>query len=94
MLAEGVAHRVEIFGKPEFSARLIRIYDGQQTLAPAQRFTLRAQVTPFGTVSIDSTPGGTVFVDGQVDRYDRSGLVGRFGVIFLDEPHDIDTMLS
>jgi hypothetical protein len=65
VLAEGVAHRVEIFGKPEFSARLIRIYDGQQTPAPAQRLTPRAQVTPLGTVSIDSTPGGTVFVDGQ-----------------------------
>ena len=65
VLAEGIAHRVEIFGKPEFSARMIRIFDAQQTLSPAQRLTLRAQVTPFGTVSIDSTPGGTVFVDGQ-----------------------------
>lgn len=65
VLAEGIAHRVEIFGKPEFSARMIRIYDAQQTLSPGQRLTLRAQVTPFGTISVDSTPGGTVFVDGQ-----------------------------
>ncbi len=65
VVSEGVAHRVEIFGTSEFSPRTIRIYDSRQTLSPAQNFTLRAEVTPFGTISIDSRPGGTVFIDGE-----------------------------
>ena len=65
VVSEGVAHRVEIFGTSEFSPRTIRIFDGSQTLSPAQRLTLTAQVTLFGTISIDSSPGGTVFIDGE-----------------------------
>ena len=65
VVSEGVAHRIEIFGTSEFSPRTIRIFDASQRLSPAQRLTLRAEVTPFGTISIDSSPGGTVFMDGQ-----------------------------
>jgi len=65
VVSAGVAHRVEIFGTSEFSPRTIRIYDSRQTLSPAQNFTLRAEVTPFGTISIDSRPAGTVFIDGE-----------------------------
>ncbi len=65
VLSEGVAHRIEIFGTSEFSPRTIRIFNASQTLSPAQDLTLRAQVTPFGTISIDSRPGGTVFIDGE-----------------------------
>ncbi len=65
VVSEGVAHRVEIFGTSEFSPRTIRIFDASQTLSPAQRLTLTAEVTPFGTISIDSSPGGTVFIDGE-----------------------------
>jgi hypothetical protein len=65
VLSEGVAHRIEIFGTSEFSPRTIRIFEASQTLSPAQELTLRAQVTPFGTISIDSRPGGTVFMDGD-----------------------------
>jgi hypothetical protein len=64
VLSEEVAHRVQIFGTSEFSPRTIPIFDASQTLAPAQRLTLTAEVTPFGTISIDSSPGGTVFIDG------------------------------
>ncbi len=64
-VSQGVAHRIEIFGTSDFSPRTIRIYDARQTLSPAQRLTVRAEVTPFGTISIDSTPGGTVFIDGE-----------------------------
>ena len=65
VVAQGIAHRIEIFGTSEFSPRTIRIYDAAETLSPAQRLTVRAEVTPFGTVSIDSTPGGRVFIDGE-----------------------------
>ena len=65
VVSEGVAHRIEIFGTSEFSPRTIRIFDASQTLSPAQQLTLRAEVTPFGTISIDSRPGGRVFVDGE-----------------------------
>ena len=64
-VSEGVAHRVEILGTSAVSPRTIRIFDARQTLSPAQSFTLRADVTPFGTISIDSRPGGTVFIDGE-----------------------------
>jgi class 3 adenylate cyclase len=64
-LSQGVAHRIEIFGTSEFSPRTIRIYDVSQTLSPAQSLTLTAEVTPFGTISIDSRPGGRVFIDGD-----------------------------
>ena len=65
VVSEGVAHRIEIFGTSEFSPRTIRIFDASQTLSPAQQLTLRAEVTPFGTISIDSRPGGRVFMDGE-----------------------------
>ena len=65
VVSEGVAHRIEIFGTSEFSPRTIRIFDASQTLSPAQQLTLRAEVTPFGTISIDSRPGGRVFLDGE-----------------------------
>ena len=65
VVSEGVAHRIEIFGTSEFSPRTVRIFDASQTLSPAQQLTLRAEVTPFGTISIDSRPGGRVFVDGD-----------------------------
>ena len=65
VLSEGVAHRVEIFGTSEVSIRTIRIFDASQTLSPAQRLTLRAEVTPFGTVNIASSPAGTVFIDDE-----------------------------
>ena len=65
VVSEGVAHRIEIFGTSEVSRRTIRIFDTRQTLSPAQRLTLRAEVTPFGTITIASTPGGTVFIDGE-----------------------------
>ena len=65
VVSEGVAHRIEIFGTSEVSPRTIRIFDVTQTLSPAQQLTLRAEVTPFGTINIDSRPGGTVFVDGE-----------------------------
>jgi len=65
VVSEGVAHRIEIFGTSEFSPRTIRIFDASQTLSPAQRVTLRAEVTPFGTISIDSRPGGRVFLAGD-----------------------------
>jgi class 3 adenylate cyclase len=64
-VSQGTPHRVEIFGTSLFSPRTIRIYDAAQTLSPAERVTLSAEVTPFGTVSIDSTPGGRVFIDGE-----------------------------
>ena len=65
VVSEGVEHRIEIFGTSEFSPRTIRIFDSRQTLSPAQSLTLRAEVTPFGTISIDSRPSGTVFIDGE-----------------------------
>ncbi len=65
VVSEGVAHRIEIFGTSEFSPRTVRIFDASQTLSPAQHLTLTAEVTPFGTISIDSRPGGTVFMDGE-----------------------------
>ena len=34
-------------------------------MTPEQVFTLNANVTPFGTISIDSTPGGRVFINGE-----------------------------
>ena len=64
-VSEGVPHRVEIFGTSEVSTGTIRIFDARQTLSPAQRLTLRAEVTPFGTVNIASSPGGTVFIDSE-----------------------------
>ena len=64
-VAQGTAHRIEILGTSEFSPRTIRIYDETRTLSPAERLTVTAEVTPFGTVSIDSTPGGRVFIDGE-----------------------------
>ena len=65
VVSERVAHQVEIFGTSAFSPRTIRIFDANQTLSAAQRLTLTAQVTPFGTISIDSSPGGRVFIDGE-----------------------------
>ena len=65
VVSEGVAHRIEIFGTSEVSPRRIRIFDVSQTLSPAQQLTLRAEVTPFGTITIDSRPGGRVFIDGE-----------------------------
>ena len=64
-VSEGVAHRIEIFGTSELSRRILRIYDAGQTLSPAQSLTVNAEVTPFGAITIASTPGGTVFVDGE-----------------------------
>jgi len=65
VVSEGVAHRIEIFGTSPVSIGTIRIYDAVQTLSPAQSLTVSAAVTPFGTITIASTPGGTVFVDGE-----------------------------
>ena len=64
-VSEGVSHRIEIFGTSAISSRIIRIYDTRQILAPAQRLTVRAEVAYFGTISIASSPGGRVFVDGE-----------------------------
>jgi len=63
VVSEGVAHRIEIFGTSPVSIGTIRIYDAVQTLSPAQSLTMRAAVTPFGTITIASTSGGRVFVD-------------------------------
>ena len=65
VVSEGVAHRIEIFGTSPVSVGTIRIYDAVQTLSPAQSLTVNAAVTPFGTITIASTPGGRVFVDGE-----------------------------
>ena len=65
VVSEGVAHRIEIFGTSPVSIGTIRIYDAVQTLSPAQSLTVNAAVTPFGTITIASTPGGRVFVDGE-----------------------------
>ena len=65
VVSEGVAHRIEIFGTSPVSIGTIRIYDAVQTLSPAQSLTVSAAVTPFGTITIASTPGGRVFVDGE-----------------------------
>ena len=64
-VSEGVSHRIEIFGTSAISRRTIRIYDGRQTLTPAQRLTVRAEVAYFGTINIASTPAGRVFLDGD-----------------------------
>ena len=65
VVSEGVAHRIEIFGTSPVSIGTIRIYDAVQTLSPAQSLTVSAAVTPFGTITIASTLGGRVFVDGE-----------------------------
>jgi hypothetical protein len=54
-----------VFGTSGFSPRTVRIYDVSQTLSPGQSLTVRAEVTPFGTISIDAIPGGRVFIDGE-----------------------------
>ena len=71
VVSEGVAHRIEIFGTSPVSIGTIRIYDAVQTLSPAQSLTVSAAVTPFGTITIASTLGGRVFVDGV------AGLLGK-----------------
>jgi hypothetical protein len=63
--SEGVTHRIEIFGTSSVSVSTVRIYDAVLTLSPGQNLTVSAEVTPFGTITIASTPGGTVFVDGE-----------------------------
>ena len=65
VVSEGVAHRIEILGTSPVSIGTIRIYDAVQTLSPAQSLTVSAAVTPFGTITIASTLGGRVFVDGE-----------------------------
>ncbi len=60
-VVEGVAHRIEILGTSE--GWTIPIYDTRETLSPAQRLTVNAAVTPFGTITILPTRGGTVFID-------------------------------
>ena len=64
-VSEGVAHRIEIFGTSQVTRETIRIYDTRETLSPAQRLTVSAEVTPFGTINIASVPGGRVFIDGE-----------------------------
>ena len=65
VVSEGVAHRIEILGTSPVSVGTIPIYNAVQTLSPAQSLTVSAAVTPFGTITIASTPGGRVFVDGE-----------------------------
>ena len=64
-VAPGVAHRIEIFGTSPVSLQTIRIFDVRRTLSPAQRLTVSAEVTPFGTINIASSPGGRVFIDDE-----------------------------
>ena len=65
VVSEGVAHRIEILGTSPVSIGTIPIYNAVHTLSPAQSLTVSAAVTPFGTITIASTPGGRVFVDGE-----------------------------
>ena len=90
--SERVAHRIEIFGTSPVSSRTILIYEAEWTLSPAQSLTVRAEVTPFGTITIASTPGGRVFVDGEeigpaplVSYPVTAGLVHTLEIRPLDE---------
>jgi len=90
--SERVAHRIEIFGTSPVSSRTILIYEAERTLSPAQSLTVRAEVTPFGTITIASTPGGRVFVDGEeigpaplVNYPVTAGLVHTLEIRPLDE---------
>jgi class 3 adenylate cyclase len=64
-LSENVAHTVEIYATPEVpGGASLLVFRESVTLRPAQSSEIEATLTPFGTVSIISTPVGEVFIDG------------------------------
>ncbi|MDT8369556.1 MAG: Ig-like domain-containing protein [Longimicrobiales bacterium] len=62
---ERVRHHIEIVATDEYARNRLSIYEEEVTLRPGERRTLEAAVTPFGTVSVTSSPAGVVYIDGQ-----------------------------
>lgn len=59
------AHIVQVLGMPDYSAHSLVLHQSRQSAVPGRTRRLIAEIRPFGSISVNSEPVGTVFVDGR-----------------------------
>ncbi len=64
-LTEEEPHRIVVLGVPDRSSYSIPVFERTVTPTPGQRVTLNAEITPFGSIDVNSEPSGILFIDGR-----------------------------